>query len=149
MRNIYVVSGMTDSISYCFYTEPAHPNDTPAIKEKITIRGGRGLPSNRSGFGDRHEDAGGNPLWVADGMVTPVPSDKFERLKEHHLFKKHLAAGRLRVVNQDIEGNHKAVREIVRDMPEPDSHALLTKGKIKERVKVKTPEQAEEDNFRI
>lgn len=147
MKNVYIVSGMTDSISYCFHTEPKSANDVPSIREKITIRGGRGLPSNRSGFGEQSNDISGTPLWTAEGIVTAITEAQYARLKEHHLFKKHMDAGRLKVVNHDIRGNHQAVKNISRDMEGPDSHSLLTKATVKVRVKV-GPEKTE-DSHRI
>jgi hypothetical protein len=73
-KTFYVISKMTNSVSYCFYTERRNPNDVPSIREKITILGGCGMPSHRSGFGERTEDIQGQPLWVADGIVMPGES---------------------------------------------------------------------------
>lgn len=148
-RDVYIVSKMTNAVAYCFYTERRHPNDVPSIREKITILGGCGMPSHRSGFGERREDASGAPLWVADGIVTKVPYEKYERLAAHPLFKRHLAAGRVNVITHDIMGNHKAVSAISRDMAGQDSHALLTRDKVKERINIKTPGAPEPSDFRI
>lgn len=148
-KDVYIVSTMTDSISYNFYTEVKEKNEVPQLIEKFTIRGGRGMPSNKSGFGEQVEDLNGHPLWVADGVVTRVPADKYERLKNHWLFIKHEKAGRLRVINEDITGNHKKVRQITRSMEGADSHALLTRETLKTRVKVKTPAADDGDGHRI
>lgn len=133
-KDVYIISSMTDSISYCFYAEAANEKDVPALREKITIRGGRGLPSHRSGFGEMSQDVQGTPLWTAEGIVTRITEDQWNRLKEHPLAKKHLAANRLKKVDEDVRGNHKKVRQISRDMEGPDSHALLTKQTVKERI---------------
>ena len=138
-KDVYVVSKMTDSVSYCFYDTPINEKDTPALRGKITIRGGAGLPSNRSGFGELGEDTQGMPLWIADGIVTRVSDSNYDRLKEHPLFQRHLKAGRLRVMEKDVSGNHKEVRKISADMPELDSHSLLNKSNIKQRVGKGTP----------
>lgn len=147
--DVWIVSTMTDSIAYTLYSKPVNKNDAPQITGKITIRGGRGLPSNRSGFGERREDGQGMPLWVADGIVTKVTAANYAVLKEHPHFIRHLAAGRLRILNEDITGNHQKVRKITRDMEGADSHALLNKDTHKQRVKVRLAGQGDQDDFRI
>jgi hypothetical protein len=133
-KYVYIVSAMTDSISYCFYADPVNEKDTPALREKITIRGGRGLPSQRSGFGEQSHDVQGMPLWTADGIVTRITEEQYSRLKEHPLAKRHLAAKRLTMVSEDVTGNHKKVRQITRDMEGPDGHSLLNKSTVKQRI---------------
>lgn len=146
-QDVWIVSTMTDSISYTIYSEPKHKNDSPTILEKITIRGGRGLPSNRSGFGERREDVSGAPLWVADGIVTKVTAERYAKLKVHPHFIRHLEQGRLRIIGEDISGNHKKVQQLSREMKGADSHALLTPQTHKARVKSGLEKQ--EDNWRL
>jgi hypothetical protein len=148
----YVLSTMTDSVSYAVYnyvgdtSKEAKVGPLPVVRKKITIFGGAGIPSARSGFGDVTNDAEGSPIWTAAGMVTPVSDENYEILKDHWLFQKHQAAARVKVLNNDITGNHKAVKKEVATMHREDHHAQLTPATVKSRVMVKTPsKQAELD----
>ncbi len=150
----YVISTMSMPVAYCFYEHQqrnqvsataANPvvGDVPLLRKKIFIHGGAGLPSLKSGFGERSSDQEGKPIWTADGMVTPVDDKDFEMLMQHPLFKKHLEGGRVKVVNHDITENYKAVRKEVVHMA-ADPFAPLTKDTFKKRyanqskMKVKT-----------
>lgn len=130
----YVLSTATNSVSYAFYEMTG---DLPVIRDKITIKGGAGIPSIRSGFGEMNQDSEGVPMWTADGVVTPVSDARYEMLKDHPIFKKHLDKGLVKVINSDITGNHKAVREHARDMTKRDGFAQMTPESLKAHSKVK------------
>jgi hypothetical protein len=143
----YILSTMTNSISYNWYETIG---DLPRKKHGVLIHGGAGLPSIRSGFGDQTQDKEGMPIWTAKGIVTSITEEQYDRLKDHWLFKQHLEGGWVKVLNSDISGNHKAVKEIVRDMNQRDDFAQLTPETFKTKVKVKTPlELEQETQFRI
>lgn len=151
----YILSTMTGAVSYAFYNYVGNADSKgagllPVIRKKITIFGGAGIPSNRSGFGEMSNDAEGQPMWTASGIITPVSEEDYEVLKDHELFRKHVDGGYLKVINEDIRGNHKAVQKQVRSMEEKDTSAQLTPQTIKSRVKVKTPlELEQETQFRL
>ncbi|USN16334.1 hypothetical protein PLUTO_00180 [Luteibacter phage vB_LflM-Pluto] len=146
--NVYVVSTMTNAVSYCSWETVGN---LPRIKRKITIAGGAGLPSIRSGFGDMSADGEGTPMWTAAGVVTPIPRDAYERfLKDHPTFIKHVAKGYVQVMDKDITGNHKAVKKIVSGMESHDGFAQLTKETVKQKIKVTTKTKEQEDMpFRV
>jgi hypothetical protein len=152
----YVISTMTNSISYNVYDYKGVESDKgakllPIVRSKVVIHGGAGMPSARSGFGDMAQGADGTPLWTASGVVTPVSDEKFEMLQNHWLFKKHLEAGRVKVVNSDITGNHKEVKKQVATMEKGDNFAQLNDKTIKSRVKASlaTPELDNDGTFRL
>jgi hypothetical protein len=147
----YIVSTMTNAVSYTIFSKIRDKiGDLPTIKKKITIWGGAGIPSNKSGFGDLAQDkVQETPLWTAQGIVTPVSDENFEILKEHWLFKKHLDAGRVRVVNEDLRGNHKAVKKVVTNMEKSDRFAQLNKDTLKMKVKVTTIKMEEETGLEV
>jgi hypothetical protein len=146
IMTVYVISTMTNSVSYCRYRKVG---DLPILQDKVTIRGGAGLPSLKSGFGDQNDTPDGIPMWTAEGMVTPVSDENFDILKEHWLFVKHQEQGFIKVIKHDILGNYKAVKHEVADgMTKKDAHAQLTAGDIKGRkitVKTITAEETELD----
>jgi hypothetical protein len=146
IMTVYVISTMTNSVSYCRYQKVG---DLPILQDKVTIRGGAGLPSLKTGFGDQHETPDGIPMWTAEGVVTPISDENFDILKEHWLFKKHTEQGFVRVMKQDILGNHKAVKhEVANGMTKKDAHAQLTSADVKNRkitVKTITSEETELD----
>jgi hypothetical protein len=130
----FVLSTMTNSVGYCFYT---HTGDLPVLREKITIKGGAGIPSVRSGFGEMTQDGEGTPIWTADGIVTPISDEKWDRLKDHPTFKKHQAKNLVRVIDKDITGNHREVKRQVETMAKRDGFAQLNKDTIGQHTKVK------------
>lgn len=147
--SVYVISTMTAAVSYCFYDKV---DGMPIVRDKVTIHGGAGIPSLRSGFGEASKDSEGHPLWTAEGIVTTLSDERYEKVKDHNLFKKHLERGYLKVVKQDIAGNHKAVKEVVRDMTARDGFAQLTPSTAKQRLKAKVQTVAEmeqEGGFRL
>jgi hypothetical protein len=140
--NVYVVSTMTAGVSYCFWLTI---DGLPRIQDKITVRGGANLPSTKDGFGERSGDGEGQPMWTPAGVVTPIRRDRYEKLKEHDLFKKHLALGFVSVTTQDVTDNHKAVKKIVAGMEPADGFAQLTPATYKDRVKITTKTKELED----
>lgn len=130
----YVLSTMTNSIAYAFWTKTG---DVPTIRQKITIKGGAGLPSTRSGFGEMSKDGEGIPMWTADGIVTPISDEQWEALKDHKIFMKHQAQGLVKVINKDITGNHREVQKQISTMTKRDGFAQLTKETIGAHTKVK------------
>lgn len=141
-NNVYVVSTMTSSVSYCFWKTI---DGLPRIEDKITIRGGANLPSSKSGFGEMSQDGEGTPMWTAAGVVTPIRADRYNKLKDHELFKKHLERGYISITSQDITGNHKAVKKIVSGMEAVDGFAQLTPATYKQRIKITTKTKEMED----
>lgn len=146
MSNVYILSTMTNSMSYRVYRTIGleNPEKGPRIvapinAETITIRGGANRPSQRLGFGEQHQDINGNVLWTARGVVTSITEEQYEKLKGHWLFQKHIQKGLMEVVNRDISNDHKAVARIARDMTATDGHAQLTKDTVAQRIKVKVP----------
>jgi hypothetical protein len=136
----FVLSTMTQSVAYTTFNfvgveSPQGATRLPIPKKKIVIRGGAGIPSARSGFGDMANNADGQPIWTAAGMVTPVSEENFEILKEHWLFKRHQEAGRVRVINEDVRDNYKAVKKEVSSMHRGDNFAQLTPSTVGGRVK--------------
>lgn len=143
----YIISTMTGSVSYNWYE---NVNGLPLKKAGVVIYGGAHLPSLRSGFGDMQRDAEGNPIWTAAGVVTPVSESNYELLKNNALFKKHMDGGYLKVINQDIVDNHKAVKREVNTMVAADPYAQLTPATFKQKVNMKTPMQLDQETgFRI
>lgn len=134
-NKVYIISTMTGDVSYCFWTNVA---GLPRIKDKITIRGGANLPSVKNGFGEMSADGEGTPMWTPAGVVTPIRADRYELLKDHEVFKKHVAGGFITVSNKDITDNHKAVKKIVEGMEARDSRAQLTPSTFKSRVAITT-----------
>lgn len=158
---MYVLSTMSSAIGYCFYDQPNRnttptaknpvSGDIPVLRKKIRIHGGAGLPSLRSGFGDMEQDAEGKPLWTADGMVTPISDADYELLKDHHVFKKHLEKGLVKVINRDISDNYRAVKKEAAGMSS-DPFALLNKDTLAKKVKlanVTTGSLEQESKYRI
>jgi len=146
MSNVYILSTMTNSVSYRVYRTigDSQPSKGPRIvapinEETITIRGGANRPSTKSGFGDRTEDINGNVLWHARGVITPVTDEQYEKLKEHWLFQKHVKGGFLEVVGARDAGSHEAIKKVTSAMNNQDPHAQLTKDTVAQRIKVKTP----------
>lgn len=130
----FILSTMTNSVSYGFYN---HVADLPVIRDKVTIKGGTGLPSLRSGFGEAGRDGEGAPIWTAEGIITPLPDERYDLVKDHPLFKKHLDKGYIKVLAKDISENHKEIKKQVADMTRRDGFAQLTKDTIGEHTKVK------------
>lgn len=134
-NKVYIVSTMTGDVSYCFWHNIA---GLPRIKDKITIRGGANLPSVKSGFGEMSADGEGTPMWTPAGVVTPLRADRYELLKEHEVFKKHVAGGYITVSNKDITENHKAVKKITEGMEPRDAFAQLNADNYKSKVAITT-----------
>lgn len=145
--SVFVISTMTNSVSYRFYK---NVGDLPVVQDSITIRGGAGLPSLKSGFGEMGADGEGAPLWTAEGMVTPLSDARYDILKDHKLFKDHLEGGHVKVVNADLTGNHAQVKKEIRSMAPRDNFAQLTPATVGQKIKVKTARELEPDaQFRI
>jgi hypothetical protein len=141
----YILSTMTSPIAYTFYQQTG---DLPVERHKVLIAGGRGIPSHRSGFGEQSSGENGIPMWTAEGMVTPVSDSDLEQLESHHVFKKHLEQGLVRVLGTDIRGNHKAVMKEAKTMEE-DGFGQLNNSKLKQKIKVTTEFMKQEDEFRL
>jgi hypothetical protein len=153
---VYVVSTQTDSVKYCRFNyigdDSQKGGRLPILKDYVLIRGGAGLPSIRSGFGNMTQDEEGVPMWTADGVVTPLSDEQYDLVKDHWLFQKHEKEGLVKVLKRDIIGNHKAVKDIVQsDMTKRDAHAQLNPETFKMKIKVTTKlmEQTPDGEFRI
>lgn len=141
----YILSKMTQSVSY---TNWATVDGVPIAKEQITIQGGAGIPSLRSGFGNQSSNAEGRPIWTADGVLTKVGENQYAVLKDHPVFKKHLKSGLLQVVSRDISRNHSEVARAARDMI-GDSFQILSKDTLKQKIKVTTATAEQQDGIRF
>lgn len=143
----YVLSKMTNAVSYRNYRYIGDRNATqnqsllPVPTDTVIIRGGANRPSQRGGFGEAAQDISGNVLWTPRGVVTTLTDEEYDRVKDHWLFKKHMANGMLAIVGEEVVGNHKKVARITEDMEGQDPGALLTKDTIAQKIKVKTPSE--------
>jgi hypothetical protein len=141
----YILSKMTNSVSYRNYRYVGDRNATqnqsllPIPADTVIIRGGADRPSQKGGIGNAETDLNGNLLWTPRGVVTTLSDEDYDRVKEHWLFKKHLEAGFLAVLDDDISHDHKKITRIADDMAGQDPGAQLTKDTIAQRIKVKTP----------
>lgn len=142
---VYVLSKMTNAVSYRNYRYIGDANATqnqsllPVPTDTVIIRGGADRPSQKGGFGDTSTDPSGNVLWTPRGVVTKLTDEEYARVKEHWLFKKHMAKGMLAIVNESEANSHKKISRIVEDMEGQDPGALLRKETIAQKIKVKTP----------
>jgi hypothetical protein len=143
----YVLSTMTNSVSYRNYKYIGDAGATqnqsllPIPADTVIIRGGANRPSQSSGFGEQEKDINGNVLWTPRGVVTTLTDEEYDRVKDHWLFKKHMAGGYLEVLDNDISSDHKKVARVAANMEGQDPGAQLTKDTIAQRIKVKTPDK--------
>jgi hypothetical protein len=132
---VYVVSTMANAVSYNFHKTI---DNVPRITDRIILRGGAGLPSQTSGFGDIAQNAANEmPMWTPQGMVTPIRRDRFNKLKDHWLFKKHLERGYVVVRDEDITQNYAAIKQVVTGMETDDPMAPLNQARFARLVKSK------------
>jgi hypothetical protein len=146
MSDVYIVSTMSESVSYRTYSFIGNAHETKNQSllpvphpDPVIIRGGANKPSLKGGFGDANEDINGNILWTPKGVVTKLSAEDYERVKDHWLFQKHLKGGYLSVLERDVSGNHKAVSRVASDMTEQDPSKQLTKETVAQKIKVKVP----------
>ena len=142
---VFVVSTMTQTVSYNLYDRT---RDVPILTKAIRIKGGTGISSARSGWGDMQEDGEGRPIWTADGFVTPVSDADYEILKTHKVFLQHEEGGHVKVLKKDITDNYGALKRETRDM-ERDGFQPMNEQRLKTRVKVTTQSLAQQDEFRL
>lgn len=143
--SVFVLSTMTQSVGYAHWETV---DGIPIQRGKIMVHGGAGIPSLKSGFGDITQNAEGQPLWTAEGIVTTVSDENYAILKDHKVFKQHLADGLLKVVAKNISDNHKEVKKHAADM-QHDSFRVLDSKSIKMRIKVTTDVVDKEQQFRL
>lgn len=129
-----VISTLTDSVLYAAY-DRSNP-DSPTISRAIHVAGGAGLPSARSGFGDFSEDVTSAPMWTPAGVVTIITDDQAEFLEAHPLFQIHKQNGFVKIIQHDVDGNHRDIKEVVADMEQGDKASLLDDKKTKTIGKV-------------
>ena len=132
----YVISTRPYDVGYTFLSDEkdAHGIPVGTIRKTIKIRGGAGINSLTSGFGDMQRSDEGRPLWTADGVVTPISDENAEELKTNKVFNDDLRSGWVRIVNDDVTGNYKKVKKIVSDMEE-HPHRPLDEARWKEYPK--------------
>lgn len=152
----YILSTMTSSVSYGFYKMVGEANKTTGgplpeeRRQKITIRGGAGLPSDRSGIGEMVTNGEGRPIWTAAGFVTPVSDEDYEELKEHPIFKKHVEANLVRVLNSEINNaNHTKIAKEARSMEQTTHLQQMNPSRLKQRVKVTESLSQQGSEFRL
>ena len=141
----YILSTMVHDVAYTFYNQN---KDYPAEVGKVLLRGGASIPSETSGLGEMSRDLSGKPIWTAQGVVTTVSDSDYEKLKDHKVFKDHLAGGLVKVINHDITGSNREIEKHAMAMGS-DPFAQLTPSTLKQRVKVKTGTPETEDDFRL
>lgn len=147
MTKKFVLSTMTQSVKFNIYGYPEDERMLPYVKRSILIHGGANLPSAKSGFGDVSNTAEGAPIWTAAGIITPVSDEDLALLMQQHVFKSQIENGYLKVINDDIRGNHRDIkRAVAADMEPRDNFAPLTKGTVEGRIKVHTQTASNEDN---
>lgn len=137
-----VISTLTDSVLYAAY-DRSNP-ENPVISRAIHVAGGAGLPSARSGFGDFAEDVTGSPMWTPSGVVTPITDDQAEFLEAHPLFQTHKKNGFVQIIQHNVEGNHRDIKEVTDGMAKGDKASLLDNTKIKTAGKVSAGSPADE-----
>lgn len=144
-----VISTLTDSVLYSAY-DRSNP-ENPVIVRAIHVAGGAGLPSARSGFGDYAEDTTSAPIWTPAGVVTVINDDQAEFLEAHPLFQIHKKNGFVQIIQHDVDGNHRDVKEIAADMSQGDKASLLDNTKIKTvgKVTVGSPADEAENAHRV
>lgn len=143
--NRYILSTMTSGVNYTTYRTVG---GVPVVLKKVLIHGGAGIPSAKSGFGEVIANDEGQPIWTADGIVTPISEEDYLHLKDHPVFQKHMDKGYLKVINADIRGNHKQVQKYAGDMKR-DGFAQLNKDNIKSRVKVTVPKAEADQGYQL
>jgi hypothetical protein len=128
---VWVISTMANAVSYNQHiTVDGLPRIDP--ERSITLRGGASLPNGLSGFGELGQnESNGLPMWTPAGMATRISKERYAILKEHWLFKKHLAKGYVSVTGQDVAGNHAAIKKIVEGMETNDPCGLMNQEKFK------------------
>lgn len=141
----YILSKMSASVNYNLYNLV---DGLPMVRHKITVHGGAGIPSARSGFGEMTHDTEGRPLWTADGVVTPVSDEDHALLLDHAVFKKHMDKGYVKVINSDIRGNHKAIIQQSKGM-ESDGFRQLNPKSLAAMSKVTTTFAKQADEYRL
>jgi len=137
----YILSTMANSINYRTYKTSGQ---IPVVVDAIIIHGGARTPSATSGFGDR-VDGGSQPLWTAQGVVTKVTDEQYASLMLHTLFKKHLDANRVKILDDNIAGNHSAIIKETRSMECTDKSDQLTPSTVKQSIAVKTNHHMQSD----
>jgi len=136
---VYVLSTMTGDVAYTFYSGDSDKGELPTERKRIHISGGAGLPSLTSGIGEMSKDDAGHPLWTSEGKVTPITDAAYQELKEHRVFKQHIANGHIKVLNSDIADSIKAIAKEVRSMEARDASAQLTESTVGSKIKSKMP----------
>lgn len=96
---IYITSKMAAPVTYAFYTQGA--NKINVVTDEITIKGGADVINRKT-------------LETPSGAVTELSEEKFNKLKSHPLFKKHLEDGFLAVLGTEKEAN-KADKNLNKD----------------------------------
>jgi hypothetical protein len=151
----YILSTMTTSVTYPVVIEWAGSKDMknggpiPLVRKKVTLRGGAGLRSTKSGFGERSEDYDGHPIWTAKGFVTPVSDENYELLKEQPIFKQHLKAGLVEIVGADVQHDHGKVAKIAAGMNTTEGLLPMNADRWKSKVKVKETLDQEGTQFTL
>jgi len=141
----YILSTMTFSVNYSFFR---HVGNLPIETAKVTIHGGASIPSAVSGRGEMIQDGEGRPLWIANGVLTPISDADYDRLKDHPIFVKHQAKGLVKVLDQDIRDNNKAIVKHTMNM-EPDGFRQLNHKTLGMNIKVTTATVKAADEFRL
>jgi hypothetical protein len=111
MSKIYVYSTLTGGQKYTGWAKGG--NDIPRVAKTVAVNGGANLPS-------RHLSS---TLLSSAGAVTEISAEDEAFLREHPIFKLHMAHGYVRIdkkdmpVSKGVEGLEK------RDVSAPDTPA--------------------------
>lgn len=125
---VHVYSTLTAGNDYVFYKNDLH--GLPQAEKTITIKGGANVPDKVTGL-------------VMPFSHTELSDSDYEALKEHPLFKIHVANGFIRVQKTETKDVEKATKDLVKE----DDSAPLTPEKMEleedgeEGVKVYKPKK--------
>ncbi|WVR18069.1 hypothetical protein JXVLWARM_CDS_0018 [Burkholderia phage Bm1] len=131
MATIYILSTMTDNVSYNVYDKTS---DLPVVRKQVTIMGGANKASMNSGFGDMEKNSEGIPLWTPAGMVTPLSQENYDAIKDNAVFKRHLERRFLKILDKDPGKDHDKVSALVQTMVPRDNAAPLNPATLKQQL---------------
>lgn len=108
---VHIYSTLTAGNDYVFYKQDAH--GLPQAEKIISVKGGANVPDKVTGL-------------VLPCSHTELTDEEYEALKEHSLFKLHVANGFIRVSKTETKDTAKATKDLVKE----DDSAPLTPEKM-------------------
>jgi len=105
----FVYSTMTSGVDYAFYARNTSPQGgVNKTRKVISIKGGANSPTSPM-----------KGLITPKGVVTTIEDSDYELLKNHLVFKQHLAAGHV-----TVERSKAKVDTVVKNMTPKDGSAV-------------------------